>query len=690
MIVGVLIVLGGALVVGRRVFQAAFAPEHPPPDGGDAETRASGDALPTAAQQADDEPASPPERQLAPVESPESIQHHLHISLASLGFAITGWALSPALSLLSAGLSLYASIPVFQLAHHAIFVERRPRSSILDALTSITLLLSGLYVLNGLGLSLFYLGRQIYLKTRDRSHHDLIDAFGQQQRTVWLLRDGVEVEISIEVLRPGDIVVVGTGQIIPVDGIVQKGVAAVDQHQLTGEGQPDEKGPGDRVLATTLVISGRICIEVERAGASTVAAEIGAILAKTVDYRLVVESKAERLGDQSVVPLLGLSGMALFLLRPESAVAVLASNYAENIRTSASLSLLNFLRQAARRGILIKDGRALELLSGVDTVVFDKTGTLTAGDPTLAAIHSCDGIDAQTLLGYAAAAEQRQSHPLARAIVRSAGERSLLLPAVDHARYQVGFGIDADLLGRRVLVGSARFMAQNGISTAQHLVAEQESARSRGNSLVFIAVDGRLGGILELCPTVRPETKEMLAELRRRGLAVAIISGDQEEPTRHLANELGVDQYFASVLPADKAALVNRLQASGRKVCYVGDGINDAIALKTATASISMSGATTAATDTAQVVMMDGTLRQLPALLTLTQDFAANLNRTLAAALVPSFFVVGGIFLLNFGMLAAIVGYNVSLVASVGSALLPAPKGDDEQASPTSTEATAP
>src|SRR5690606_33232643 len=189
-----------------------------------------------------------------------------------------------------------------------------------------------------------------------------------------------------------------------------------------------------------------------------------------------------------------------------------------------------------------------------------------------------------------------------------------------------GRGIAASLAGHQILVGSAHFMGASGVEIPEPIQQRAAAAHGRGHSLVYVAIDGRLGGALELRPTLRPEVKSVLAALRARGLSIYIISGDHEAPTRHLADELGIEGAFAGVMPADKAALVERLQQEGRKVCFIGDGINDAIALKTATASVSLRGATTVATDTAQVVLMDGTLRNLPQLFTLAERFDRNVR----------------------------------------------------------------
>jgi P-type E1-E2 ATPase len=275
------------------------------------------------------------------------------------------------------------------------------------------------------------------------------------------------------------------------------------------------------------------------------------------------------------------------------------------------------------------------------------------------------------LLTLAAAAEARQSHPIAKAIVQAAHERQLHLPTIDEARYELGYGIKVNLGEQTVHVGSLRFMDLEGISVAGEVYALQELGHEQGSTFVYIAVDGRLDGAIELHATLRPEAKQIIQQLKARKLAMYIISGDHQEPTQRLAMELGIDHYFAEVLPEEKAKIVARLQAEGRFVCFVGDGINDAIALKQAHTSISLRGASTAATDTAQIILTDESLQQLDTVFDLAQRFAANQTAGYLTTFGPGLLCLGGIFFLKFKILSALICYNISLVAGLTNALLP-------------------
>lgn len=466
--------------------------------------------------------------------------------------------------------------------------------------------------------------------------------------------DGSEIEVPFEEVQSGDEVVVVAGQMIPVDGLISAGMASIDQHMLTSEGQPFEAGPGENVFASTVVISGKITIRVEKTGASTVAAQIGDILNNTADFNLSIKSRVESLLDKIVPGLLVLSGASLPWLGLNGAPAILWSCPGYRMFILAPMSMLNFLHIFSRQGILIKDGHSLELLNDIDTIVFDKTGTLTVEQPTVSQILSCSHLSASQLLTIAAA-EYRQSHPIAKAILDAADERELAVPEIDQTHYEIGYGLKVNLNDQVIRVGSERFMEMCDIAIPLEIKKEQVRCHECGHSLVYIAIDEQLGGAIELRPTIRPEAKEIISSLRESGKTLYIISGDHEAPTRRLAEELGIDHYFANTLPENKADLVKQLQEKGRSVCFVGDGINDAIALKQAHLSISLRGATTIATDTAQIVLMNNTLKQLPYLFQLAEEFNGNLNSSFMMTLVPQMVYIGASFLFHWSLWTAIM-----------------------------------
>ena len=599
------------------------------------------------------------------------VNRHLAVSVLLLATTTAGSAVLPVLSPLCLPIGLWLTWPYAQRAYRGLVRKRRID---LNAQATVTLLatwLGGFYLVGSVALVISLCSRKMLLMTEDRSRQGLVDIFGQQPRSVWVLAGESEVEIPFERLQVGDTVVLTAGQTIPIDGSITHGHASIDQHRLTGEAQPAEKGPGDRVLAATLVLTGKIHVLVEQAGQETVAMQIGKTLSQTGSYQLEIEAKAIRFANGWVVPTLLTAGLADLLVGYQGAVAITAASFGSNAKLTGSLSMLNFLNVATRRGILVKDSRSFELLNEIDTVIFDKTGTLTMEQPHVTEIHVFGELPEETLLLYAAAVERRQSHPIARAVLDAAESRGLLPPDIADLHYEAGYGIHAHIDGRLIHLGSDRYMALENIALSPAARECVDARHSLGHSMVMLAVDGQLAGAIELEPTVRPEVRAVIEELHRRSLRLYILSGDQEAPTRKLAEHLGIDRYFANTLPGNKAAIVERLQAEGRSVCFVGDGINDAIALKKAKVSVSLRGATSVATDSAQIVLMNADLQLLPTLFELGHAFDRNLKAGFAASIIPGVAIFGGVFFFHRGILGAFVIDTVSILAGLQIALSP-------------------
>lgn len=567
--------------------------------------------------------------------------------------------------------ALYLMRYVYKQAYTAFKEERRLTFATLIAVNQTLIWFGGFYILGGVIFILTTVGQKISYLSEVRSRTQLVNIFGKLPQRVWILQDGIEVEIPFAQLEAGHVLVVGSGQMIPIDGVIIDGYASIDQHRLTGESQPAEKAVGDQVLAATVVLAGQIQVRVEKTGQATVAAQIGEMLEKTASYQTAITSKAAQLADRTVGPTLGVAGLAGLLLGPAGAAAITSTMFGLNLWISGPIALRNYLTVATRRGILVKDGRSLDLLTEIDTVVFDKTGTLTLDQPHITHIHTFAEVAAQTVLRYAAAVEQRQSHPIARAILAHAEAEEVVLPTIDDSRYEMGYGLQAEIEGKIIRVGSDRFMTLKGIALSPAVEALQERAHTAGHSLVMVAVGAQLVGAIELEPTIRPEAKAVIDELHQRKLACYIISGDQEGPTRALAQALGIEHYFANTLPENKAQLVEQLQQEGRAVCFVGDGINDSIALKKANVSVSLRGSTTVAMDTAQIVLMDTTLEQLPLLFQLGHEMASNLKTTHTLAIVPGLGIWVGVFFGHLGILGATLIFEASLWAGIANAMRP-------------------
>jgi Cu2+-exporting ATPase len=596
----------------------------------------------------------------------------LAICTASLPLAAVAQFAMPALLPLSAGLFAYTAIPSFRGAYEVLFKERRLGVDVLDSIVVMGCLAT-LHVFPGAILAwCLSVGRYLVRRTEDNSKKLLLGVFGKQARHVWLVKDGIEIEVPLDRLDKGDVVAVHTGEMVPVDGIIVDGLAMIDQHALTGESVPVEKGVGDRVFASTVMVAGKVHVAVEKSGSETATAKIAQILNDSAGYKLASQHKGEQLADKAVIPTLCLGGLALTTLGPPGAVAVVNSDLGTGIRMAAPLAMLSTLALCAQKGVLVKDGRALDRLCEVDTMLFDKTGTLTRERPEVGQVIAVNGFRPSQILRLAAAAERRFHHPVALAILQKATEQGLHLPLTDTTQYKVGYGITVGIDGHRVRVGSRRFMELEGIPLTREVDEVIAEVHREGHTMVMVAVDDELGGALELRASVRPEVRGIVQGLRERDIRhIAIISGDHEAPTRRLAEELGMDRYFSQVLPADKADYVEKLQREGRKVCFVGDGINDAIALKKANVSISLRGATSIATDTAHVVFMEQSLGKLCELRDIARDLDRNVRNSWLMILGPNIACIAGVFTLGFGIGASVVTNNIAALAALANGLLP-------------------
>ncbi len=602
----------------------------------------------------------------------DRLQTEFALTTFSVPLAITAQFAVPALLPVSAALFAYTSIPTFKGAYHVLTKEKRLGVDVLDAIVVTSCLATASVFAGAMLCWCLSFGRLLVRKTEDHSKRMLQSVFGKQVKYVCLYKDGAEIVTPLEEIEKGDIIVVNTGEAVPVDGVIHEGISMIDQHALTGESQPAEKVVGDKVFASTMVIAGRILVEVEQAGGETASAKIAQILSDTAGYKLGSQHRGEQLADKAVIPTLCLGAIGLGVIGPFGATAVLNSDFGTGIRMAAPLGMLSSLALCAQNGILVKDGRALDLMHGIDTILFDKTGTLTKEVPEVGQVVSCGVYDPDDLLMWAAAAENKMSHPIARAIVMKFEELKRPMPTIAESEYAIGFGITVNVDGRKIRVGSARFMDMEKIEIPPQIREMLAIAHEEGHSLIMIGVDDKLGGVVELRTSKRPEIEGIIAGLRARGIKhLAIISGDHDGPTRKLAESLGMDEYFANVLPSDKARYVEELQKRGRKVCFVGDGINDSIALKKANVSISLRGATSIATDTAQVVFMEESLAKLCDLIDIAHKLDQNVKRSWGLIILPNALCIAGAFTLGFGILASVFTNNVASIAALANGVLP-------------------
>lgn len=573
----------------------------------------------------------------------------------------------PPLNLITVAALSYTSLPMFEKTKELLRSEHKFDNQAYSSLIMIVLLGAGNYFAAALSSVIHHVSEHIIKQSQKESAQLAAEVYHQTPEMIWI-DDGQEVErqIPLAQLQAGDVVLVTTGEVIPVDGIISQGMALIDQQALTGEASPMEKHPGDKVMAATIILSGRIGIVAKYSGEENNVNQLNKLLDQTENYKTQLQLKGEVWSNRMAFPVLTASALMIPFTGTASAFALLFSVPMNTIRSILSMQTLAHMRQTNEQGAFIKDGRVLEELPRIDTILFDKTGTLTHTQPDVAAIIPCADYDENTLLLYAAAAEQRLDHPIAQAIVDKARQQQLKLPTVTQSKYDLGLGVAVTIDEHKVLVGSQRFIQQQTESVSLPETIQTAMKKSAGHSFVLIAIDNKIQGVIELYPHLRPEVPVLIKSLKKRGFKqLSIVSGDQQTPTQRLADRLKMDKVYAEVQPHDKAKIIRQLQAEGRHVCFIGDGINDAIALKQANVSVCLQSASPIANEMAQIIMTNDSLESLDDLF----DMATDLHKKLGESL--KFWIGFGatnalaVPLLGFGPLQSSVFYSVAYTAGL-------------------------
>ena len=512
--------------------------------------------------------------------------------------------------------------------------------------------------------------------TTRRSLRDLVVS---KDETAVRLEGDARVTVPATALRAGDVVVVRGQQRLPIDGTILRGEALVNQQTMTGESLPVERAAGDIVFAATTVEHGELEIRVDRAGLDTAVGRIVAVIETAAAEKSEIQIYAERLAHRDVHRTLALGGLGAAVSRSiDAGVAILVADYGMAARVGIPTAIVTSMRRASREGILMKGPRALEALARVNTVVFDKTGTLTSGTPRIVRVVTYrSGPTEDELLRLAAAAERGFRHPVARAVAAAVAARRLQLPAVTKTRFSTGFGLDVEIEGRQVLVGSRRFMdAEKVALTAAQ--SDEASAHAVGAAPTFVAIDGRLAGALILQDSLRAEARDAVLALRAREMRnVIMLSGDHPEPTRVIAESLGVRHYYAEMLPQDKAALIRSLKAEGRVVAMVGDGANDALALNEADVGMAVPGGAELAVEAADVVILRGGLDRVVRAIDLSREAIVAIRRTLGVAARANLGVVG---LASLGLARPVTSILLAHGTTVAAAAVTAALADGRSA----------
>jgi P-type Cu+ transporter len=527
---------------------------------------------------------------------------------------------------------------------------------------------------------LVLLGQVLELRARGRTGAALRRLLGLVPKTARLVRpDGTEVDVPLDRVRPGDVLRVRPGEKVPVDGVVTEGQSAVDESMLTGEPIPVEKEPGAKVVGGTLNGTGSVLFRAERVGADTLLAHIVRLVGEAQRSRPPIQHLADRVARYFMpavvlVSVLTFVGWALWGPEPRlahglvNAIAVLIIACPCALGLATPMAVMVGVGRGAEYGILIRDALALETLGEADTLVVDKTGTLTEGKPELVAVEPLNGVPAEDLLRIAAGLERASEHPLAAAIVRGAEAKGIRPAEARDFRSFTGKGVAGEVEGRRVLLGTASFLAEQGID-ASAVPERVEALRRQGQTVAFVAVDGRVAGLLGVADPLRPTSAEAVRLLRADGLRLLMLTGDNKTTARAVAGQLGIDEVIAGVLPDQKSAVIQCLQDEGRVVAMAGDGVNDAPALARAQVGIALGTGTDVAMETAGITLVRGDLRGIARARLLSRATLGTIRQNLFLAFVYNALSIPAAALGFLSPIWAAAAMSLSSLSVVGNSL---------------------
>lgn len=494
----------------------------------------------------------------------------------------------------------------------------------------------------GVILTLILLGRLFEAKAKAGTGQAIRELLGLRAKTARVVRDGAEVEVPVEEVVVGDVVVVRPGEKVPVDGAIVDGRSTLDESMVTGESIPVTKTAGDEVVGSTINQTGAFRLKATKVGSDTMLAQIIRLVRQAQASKAPIQRVADLVASYFVpmVVFIAIASFAVWYavgpapaltLGLVAAVAVLIIACPCALGLATPLSIMVGTGKGAQHGILIRSAEALESARRLETVVLDKTGTITQGRPTLTDVVPANGFTEDDLVRLVASAENSSEHPLGQAIVQGVAERGIALAAVDEFDSVTGKGITATVEGRRLFVGKAALLTEAGIDPAP-LRTDADRLATEGKTPVFTAIDGRLAGVVAVADTVKEDSAAAIAELRRLGLQVVMITGDNARTAEAIAREVGIERVLSEVLPEHKANEIRRLQDEGKRVGMVGDGINDAPALAQADVGFAIGTGTDVAIEASDITLISGALGGVVTAVTLSRATMRNIRQNLVLA----------------------------------------------------------
>ena len=569
--------------------------------------------------------------------------------------------------------------------HRGMAMQTRQLTANMDTLISLGTLAALLYSLWGMIAgshhlyfetgaviaALILLGRYFEARSRGQAGEAIEKLMELGAKTARVIRDGHEHNIPIEQVQAGDLLQVRPGEKVPVDGVVASGASSIDESMLTGESMPATKAKGDEVFGATINISGAFQMTATKVGEETALAQIVRLVSEAQENKAPIQKLADRVSGVFVPVVLAIAlataigwyaftGNAAQSFVPAVAVLLIACPCSLGLATPTAIMVGTGL--GAQRGILIKNGEALERGRRIDAVVFDKTGTLTEGRPAVTeTIAVKTGVTTDEVLRIAASLERLSEHPLGQAIVRAAKERNITLSDVEGFANVAGKGVRGTLDGANVIAGNVRLMREDGVAVEAGL-SQIEAREARAETAVAVARNGELIGVIAIADTLKSDAKAAIDQLRARGIATAMITGDNKKTADAIAAQIGIDEVFAEVLPQDKAGHVKRLQAQNRRVAFVGDGINDAPALAQADLGIAVGTGTDIAIEAGNIVLVKGSPLKVIEALTLSRLTFRTIKQNLFWAFAYN---IAAIPLAALGLLNPMIAAGAMALSSV-------------------------
>jgi Cu+-exporting ATPase len=513
-------------------------------------------------------------------------------------------------------------------------------------------------------IALVVLGQALEVRAKGRTSAAIKKLLDLQAKTARVVRDGQEIDIPVEEVLVGDVIVVRPGEKIPVDGVVIEGRSSVDESMITGEPIPVEKNPGDEVIGSTINKTGAFKFKATKVGKDTALAQIVQLVQQAQSTKPPIARLVDVVSGYFVPAVMIIAVLAfvvwfnfgpeprlIFALVTTVTTLIIACPCALGLATP--MSVMVGVGKAAEHGILIRNGEALQKASQLDTIVLDKTGTVTKGKPELTDVIAAEGFSSDEVLRLAASAERASEHPLAEAIVQGAQARGLNLTEPEAFNAVPGHGIEATLDGRKVLLGNVKLMEREGIDVGE-LSEAAERLSDEGKTPMYMAVDGRAAGLIAVADTIKEDSVAAIKTLQELGLTVVMLTGDNRRTAEAIAKQVNIDRVLAEVLPEQKAAEVKKLQLEGRVVGMVGDGINDAPALAQADVGFAIGTGTDVAIEAADITLVGGSLRGVVTAIEISKATMRNIKQNLVGAFIYNTLgipVAAGVFYPLLGML---------------------------------------